>query len=302
MKIETIAAQAAHKVDPATGAVTLPIQLSTTFERDPDGQFSRGFIYSRNNNPSRQTLEECLSNLEGGAAAAAFSSGSAATAGVFQALFPGDHVIAPNDCYHGTANLLRNVFAPWGLETTFVDMTDLEQVSRTVQSNTRLIWVETPSNPLLKITDIARIAELAHDAGALCVCDNTWASPMLQRPLELGADLVTHSTTKYLGGHSDVSGGAIITREVSGFFQRVRLIQTTCGAVLSPFDCWLVLRGIRTLHLRMPAHSENAMGVARFLSDHPRVKAVHYPGLPDHPGHALQHGKCLTLAVWCHFK
>ena len=285
MRIETIAAQAAHSVDPATGAVTAPIHLSTTFERDADGQFPRGFIYSRSNNPNRLALEHCLLNLEGGAAAAAFSSGSAATAAVFQALSPGDHVIAPNDCYHGTANLLRDVFAPWGLETTFVEATDPEQVSRAVRPDTKLIWVETPSNPLLKITNISRIVEIARDAGALCVCDNTWATPMLQRPLELGADLVMHSTTKYLGGHSDVLGGAIIAREDTDFFQRVRLIQTTVGAVPSPFECWLVLRGIRTLHLRMAAHSENAIRIARFLNDHARVETVHYPGLPDHPGH-----------------
>jgi cystathionine gamma-synthase len=287
MRIETIAAQAACKSDPATGAVTPPIHLSTTFERDPDGEFSRGFIYSRSNNPNRQALEECLCYLEGGAAAVAFSSGTAATAAVFQALSTGDHVIASNDCYHGTARLLRDVFSHWGLESTFVDMTNLEQVSQAAQPNTRLIWVETPSNPLLKITDVTQIVEIARDARLLCVCDNTWASPMLQRPLELGADLVMHSTTKYLGGHSDVLGGTIISRENSEFFQRIRLIQTTCGAVPSPFECWLVLRGIRTLHLRMPAHSENAMRIAQFLNDHSRVEAVHYPGLPDHPGHDI---------------
>jgi cystathionine gamma-synthase len=166
-------------------------------------------------------------------------------------------------------------------------MTNLEQVSQAAQPNTRLIWVETPSNPLLKITDVTQIVEIARDARLLCVCDNTWASPMLQRPLELGADLVMHSTTKYLGGHSDVLGGTIISRENSEFFQRIRLIQTTCGAVPSPFERWLALRGIRTLHLRMPAHSENAMRIAQFLNDHSRVEAVHYPGLPDHPGHDI---------------
>jgi cystathionine gamma-synthase len=287
MRIETVAAHAAQKVDPASGAVTTPIHLSTTHERDPDGEFSRGFIYSRSGNPTRQALEECLSQLEGGAAAAAFSSGSAATTAVFQALASGDHVIAPNDCYHGTARVLRDVFSHWGLEATFADMADLEQVKEAVRSNTRLIWVETPSNPLLKITDVGQIAEIAHDARALCACDNTWATPMLQRPLELGADLVIHSTTKYLGGHSDVLGGAAISKEDSDFCRRVRLIQSTCGAVPSPFDCWLVLRGIRTLHLRMPVHSQNAMKIATFLSDHPKVDAVYYPGLPDHPGYDI---------------
>ena len=287
MRFETVAAQAAHSVDPATGAVAPPIYLSTTFERDPDGEFSRGFVYSRVNNPNRQSLEECLSLLEGGAVSAAFSSGSAATAAVFQSLSPGDHVVAPHDCYHGTSMLLRDVFAPWRLEATYVDMTDPAQVREALRPNTRLIWVETPSNPLLKITDVAQICEIAAEAGAMCVCDNTWASPMLQRPLELGADLVVHSTTKYLGGHEDVLGGVVIGGEESDFFRRVRLVQTTYGAVPSPFDCWLVLRGVRTLHLRMPAHSANALQVAQFLKDSPRVEAVHYPGLPDQPGHAI---------------
>ena len=291
MNPETIAAQAAHHIDSATGAVAPPIYLSTTFERDPDGDYSRGFVYSRSDNPNRRSLEHLLALLEGGeageAVAAAFASGSAATATVFQALAPGDHVIAPDDCYHGTARLLREVFAPWGLHTTFVDMTDADNVRRAVQPNTRLIWVETPSNPLLKITDIADMASIAQSAGAFCVCDNTWASPMLQQPLSLGADLVVHSTTKYLGGHEDVTGGAVVSASDSDFFQRIRLIQNLYGAVPSPFDCWLTLRGIRTLHVRMPAHCANAGRIARFLHDHPSVSAVHYPGLPDHPGHAV---------------
>ena len=287
MKIDTIAAQAGHKVDPATGAVAPPIYLSTTFERDSDGQYPRGFVYSRDNNPNRQDLEECMSLLEGGAAAAAFSSGMAATSSLFQALSTGDHVILPNDCYHGTTRLLHEVFSPWGLKVTSVDMTEPDQVSEAVLPNTRVIWTETPSNPVLKITDLAQIARIAHDAGALCVCDNTWASPMLQQPLALGADLVMHSTTKYLGGHEDVLGGVIVSKEDSDFFRRVRLIQSLSGAVPSPFDCWLVLRGIRTLHVRMRAHSESAFRVASFLKEHPQVEAVHYPGLSDHPGHAI---------------
>ncbi|MCY3690568.1 MAG: PLP-dependent transferase, partial [Chloroflexi bacterium] len=270
MNPETVAAQVAHQIDPATGAVAPPIYLSTTFERDPDGEYSRGFVYSRSDNPNRQSLEHLLALLEGGgsgeAVAAAFASGSAATASVFQALAPGDHVIAPDDCYHGTARLLREVFAPWGLQTTFVDMTDAGNVRRAVQPNTRLIWVETPSNPLLKITDIAEMTAIAKSASALCACDNTWASPMLQRPLSLGADLVVHSTTKYLGGHEDVTGGAVVSASDGEFFRRVRLIQNIYGAVPSPFDCWLTLRGIRTLHVRMPAHCANAGKIARFLN------------------------------------
>ena len=291
MNFETIAAQAAHQIDPATGAVAPPIYLSTTFERDADGEYSRGFVYSRSDNPNRRALEQCLAMLEGGhngnAAATAFASGSAATAAVFQALAPGDHVIAPDDCYHGTSRMLREVFTPWGVETSFVDMTDADEVQRSVRPSTRLVWVETPSNPLLKITDIGQMAAIAHSAGAACACDNTWATPMLQRPFESGADLVVHSTTKYLSGHEDVTGGAVVGSADSAFLQRVRLIQNLCGAVPSPFDCWLTLRGIRTLPARMPTHSANAGRLARFLQDHPRVAAVHYPGLPDHPGHEI---------------
>ena len=295
MNPETIAAQAAHRPDSATGAVAPPIYLSTTFERDADGEYPRGFVYSRSDNPNRSSLEHLLALLEGGedgnAVAAAFASGSAATATVFQALAPGDHVIAPDDCYHGTARLLREVFAPWGLEATFVDMTDVDGVRRVVRPNTRLVWVETPSNPLLKITDIAEMAAIAQSAGALCVCDNTWASPLLQRPLSLGADLVVHSTTKYLGGHEDVTGGAAVSAGDSDFFRRIRLIQNLYGAVPSPFDCWLTLRGARTLHVRMPAHCANAGRIARFLQDHPKVAAVHYPGLPEHPGYEIAAGQ-----------
>lgn len=287
MRIETLAVHAGHEIDPATGAVTLPIHLSTTFERETDGSYPRGYSYSRSANPNRDALEKCLAALEGGVAAAAFSSGSAATMTLFQALVPGDHVIAPNDVYHGTARLLREVLAPWGLETSFVDMTDPRRVERAVRAKTKLIWVETPSNPLLKITDVARVSDIAHTANALCACDNTWATPVLQRPFELGADLIVHATTKYLGGHGDVLGGGLIAKVDDGFFQRIRKIQTTGGAVPSPFECWLVLRGVPTLPYRMQGHSENAGKVATFLSQHPTVEAVHYPGLEAHPGHEI---------------
>lgn len=287
MRQETLAVHAGHIVDPATGAVMTPIHLSTTFERGEDGSFPHGHSYTRSSNPNRAALEESVRLLEGGAAATAFSSGSAATMTVFQALAPGDHVIAPDDAYYGTAKLLRETFLPWGLDVSFVNMTDLDQVRDAVRPNTRLIWIETPSNPLLKITDIAAVAEIAHDNGARCVCDNTWATPVLQHPLALGADAVMHSTTKYLGGHSDVLGGALVAREDDSFFQKVRQIQTSGGAVPSPFDCWLILRGIRTLPYRMRAHSENAQAVATFLSQHPTVEAVHYPGLATHQGYAI---------------
>ena len=287
MKIETLAVHAGLEVDPTTRALTPPIHLSTTFERDPDGSFSGGYIYSRSANPNRGALESCLAALEAGSAAAAFASGSAATAAVFQALRPGDHVVAPLDAYYGTTKLLREVFADWGLTSSFVDMSDLAAVRAAVRPGTRLVWVETPSNPLLKVTDIAAVAEIAHAAGAWLACDNTLATPVITRPLDLGADLVVHATTKYLGGHSDVLGGAVIARADDELFGRVRLVQTTAGAVAAPFDCWLVLRGVRTLPWRMRAHSDSALAVARFLSEHPNVEAVHYPALPNHSGHEL---------------
>ncbi len=287
MRPETLAVHAGYRVDPATGAVAAPIHLSTTFERAEDGSFPSGYIYTRSNNPNRADLEAALAAIEGGAGAAAFSSGSAATMAILQALAPGDHVIAPVDTYHGTRKLLREVFGGWGLTASFVDMSDTSAVRRAVQPNTRLIWAETPSNPRLLITDLAAMAEIAHGAGARLVCDNTWGTPVCQRPFEHGADLVLHSTTKYIGGHSDVLGGAVVSREDDEFFARIRLIQGAGGAVPSPFDCWLTLRGVRSLHWRMRGHVENAAAVAAFLHDHPAVEVVHYPGLPDHPGHAV---------------
>ena len=287
MRIETRAVHAGHRIDPATGAVVPPIHLSTTFERQADGSYPQGYNYIRNNNPNRQAFEECLCELEGGVAAAAFSSGSAATMSIFQALSPGSHVIAPLDAYSGTTSVLRELFVPWNLSVTFVDLTNPAAVEQAIQPNTKLIWVETPSNPMLKITDIGKVADIAHQANALCICDNTWATPMGQNPFNYGADLVVHSTTKYLGGHSDVMGGVAITQVEDDFFQTLRKIQTTGGAVASPFDCWLILRGIQTLPYRMRAHSENALKVATFLSEHPQVEAVHYPGLQQHPGYEI---------------
>jgi cystathionine gamma-synthase len=287
MHIETLAIHAGHNIDPNTGAVTPPIHLSTTFERSEEGSYPYGYVYSRTGNPNREALEQCLSALEGGTATAAFASGSAATMSVFQALSPKDHVLAPKDAYHGTAKLLEEVFIPWGLTVTFVDMTNLDQVQAALQPNTKLIWTETPSNPLLKITDITQIANLAHSVGVLCVTDNTWATPALQRPFEQGADLVLHATTKYLGGHSDVLGGAVVSKENDAFFQKIRTIQQTGGAVPSPFDCWLTLRGIRTLPYRMHGHSENALKIAQFLDQQPAVEKVYYPGLEHDLGHDL---------------
>jgi cystathionine gamma-synthase len=287
VRFETLAVHAGHSIDESTGAVMPPIHLSTTFERAPDGSFPSGYLYSRSANPNRRALEECLARLEGGAAALAFASGSAATMSVFQALAPGDHVLAPDDAYYGTGHLLRETFGPWGLTASFVDMTDLSAVAAALRPETRLVWAETPSNPLVRITDLRAVADLAHQAGALFACDNTWATPVLQRPLALGADLVMHSTTKYLGGHSDVLGGALVLREEGPLHARLKKLQEYGGAVAAPFDCWLVMRGVRTLALRMAAHSDNALAVARFLAAHPDVSAVHYPGLPGDPGHAV---------------
>ena len=287
MNIETIAVHAGKPIDPTTGAVMPPIHLSTTFERNADGSYPSGFSYIRSDNPTRRSLEEALTALEGGVAAATFGSGMAAIMAVFQSLRTGDHVIIPDDIYFGTGKLVRELFGPWGLHHSAVDMTDLAAVQAAVRPQTKLIWTETPSNPLLKITDVAAVAAIAHAHGALCACDSTWPTPMLQRTLELGADFAVHATTKYLGGHSDVLGGAVITNAESDFWTRLLMIQHTGGAVPSPFDCWLTLRGIRTLPYRMRAHCENAKKVAHFLAEHPKVAVVHYPGLATHPGHAV---------------
>lgn len=282
---ETIAVHAGREVDPATGAVAAPIHLSTTFQRGEDGSFP-GFNYTRGDNPNRAALEKALALLEGGAACAAFASGVAAAMSVFQTLSPNDHVIAPLEAYYGIQKVLRDLFGRWGLAVDLVDMTDLAAVKKAVRKETKLIWVETPSNPTTRLTDLTAVAEIAHAAGALLACDNTW-SPVIQRPLALGADLVVHSTTKYIGGHSDVLGGAVIARREDELFQRLREVQGMGGAVPAPFDCWLVHRGIQTLPWRMRAHSDNALRVAQFLETHPQITRVHYPGLASHPQHAL---------------
>jgi cystathionine gamma-synthase len=288
MRLETIAVHAGHAPDPTTGAVTPPIHLSTTFEREPDLSFRGGHLYARYSNPNRLTLETAIAQLEGGAAAACFASGSAATMSVLQALEPESQVLLPEDAYYGTLKLARDVFGPWKLRYTPVDMTSVANVERAMTKQTRIVWVETPSNPLVRVVDIAAIAAVARQAGAWCVVDNTWATPVLQRPLDLGADLVMHSTTKYLGGHSDVLGGALVARtEDHPLFARTRLIQQAGGAVPSPFECWLAARGIRTLPWRVRGMTENARGVAAFLARHKRVEAVHYPGLPDNAGYEI---------------
>ncbi|HUS05251.1 MAG TPA: aminotransferase class I/II-fold pyridoxal phosphate-dependent enzyme [Bryobacteraceae bacterium] len=287
MKIETLAVHAGRYIDPATGAVTPPIHLSTTFERAADGEFPLGFAYSRENNPNRQMLQNCLAALEGGKEALCFSSGLAAITALIQGLEPGDHILAPDDVYYGLRKLLGQVFAKAQLETTYLDMSDLDAVRAGIRQNTRLIFVETPSNPLLKITDLAAIARIASGSNAITVCDGTFATPVLQRALDHGIDMVMHSTTKYIGGHSDVVGGALITRHDNYLFERARNSQRYGGAVPSPFDCWLTLRGIDTLPWRVRAQCANASAVAAFLCQHPAVETVHYPGLPSHPGHEI---------------
>ena len=288
MKIETTAVHAGRHIDPATGAVALPIHLSSTFERSPEGDYPRGFSYSRENNPVRRSLEQCLAALEGGSEAIAFSSGLAVATAVVQALEPGDHIVAPDDVYWGLRKVIGELFDRSGIETTYVDMTQPETVRAAMRPNTRLVWVETPSNPLMRITDLSAIAAIAREPGrrAITVCDGTFATPVLQRPFDCGIDMVVHSTTKYISGHSDVVGGALIARFNNYIFERARKSQRYGGAVPSPFDCWLSLRGIETLPCRVRVHSENALALARFLERHMKVKAVHYPGLAGHPGHA----------------
>jgi cystathionine gamma-synthase len=283
---ETDCVHAGRHVDPATGAVAPPIHLSTTFERKPDYS-PEGYIYGRSANPNREQLEACLTALEGGTTAMAFASGSAAASTVFQALKPGDHVICTRDAYHNVLRILREVMTSWSLKVSFVDASDLDAVRSAVTKQTRLIWVESPSNPLLKITDLAAVADIAHQAGAWAVCDSTFASPVLQRPLAFGMDLVMHSSTKYLGGHSDVVGGVLVAREPGPLAERLRYLQGTGGAIPSPFDCWLVLRGTATLGVRVRAQSENALKIARWLEQHGAVEKVLHPGLESHPQHAL---------------
>ncbi|HWX54048.1 MAG TPA: aminotransferase class I/II-fold pyridoxal phosphate-dependent enzyme [Verrucomicrobiae bacterium] len=289
MKIETRAVHVGRKPEAGFRDVTPAIHLSTTFQKANDGSLPGGYLYSRSNNPNRAALEEALASLEDGAAALAFSSGNAATAGLLHALSPGDHVIVGNDVYYGTAALLNNHLSKWGLTACYVNMQDLAAVERVVTPRTKLVWVETPSNPLLNITDIRGVAAIAKAkaAGALVACDNTWATPLLQLPFQLGADVVMHSVTKYLSGHSDVLSGTLIFKETGALFEKVRDIQHDGGAVPSPFECWLALRGLQTFPYRVRAQSESAQKIAEFLDRQPKVANVHYPGLPGHPGHKI---------------
>ena len=289
MKIETRAVHAGRQIDAATGAVAMPLHMSTTFERSPDGEYPRGYSYSRENNPTRSALERCLADIEGGKEALAFSSGLAVANAVVQGLEPGDHIIAPDDVYWGLRKVIGEVFGKSSLETSYVDMTDLDAVRAAIRPSTRLLWTETPSNPLMKITGLAAIGALARETSSkiVTICDGTFATPVLQHPLDCGIDMVCHSTTKYISGHSDIVGGVLITRHDNYLFERARKAQRYGGSVPSPFDCWLTLRGIETLPCRVRTHSENGLRLARHLKMHPRVEAVHYPGLPDHPAYEI---------------
>lgn len=287
MRLATIAVRAGRHPDPATGAIAEPINLSTTFLREADGSYASGYIYSREKTPNRTALETALAALDGGADAATFSSGLAATTAVLQALGPGDHVICPREVYYGTKKLLAQVFARWGLTHSIVDTTSLDAVRAAVTQTTKIIWAETPSNPTLAVSDIVGLAEIAHRAGARLVVDNTWATPIGQRVLELGADVAMYSTTKYHGGHSDVLSGALVARQADDYWAAIRLLQATTGAVAAPFDCWLVHRGLTSLDCRMRRHTHNAAAIAAFLASHAGVETVHYPGLASHPGHAI---------------
>jgi cystathionine gamma-synthase len=283
----TRAIHAGQDPDPATGAVNVPVHLSTTFKQDGVGGLRGGYEYSRSGNPTRTALQEALAALEEGSTGLAFASGLAAEDTLLRTVCtPGSHVVLAGDAYGGTFRLLSKVASRWGVEHTPVDLGDLDAVRATMTPTTRVLWCETPTNPLLNIADIAGLAGVAHDAGALLVVDNTFASPYLQRPLTLGADVVVHSMTKYLGGHSDVVSGALVVND-AGLAEQLTYHQNAMGAVPGAFDSWLVLRGIKTLGVRMDRHQENAARVAEFLLEHPAVSAVLYPGLPDHPGHDL---------------
>ncbi len=294
-KIDTLCIHAGQEPDPSSGAVMTPIVLSSTFQQDGPGNLVRGlrpdgshtgYDYSRAGNPTRTALEGCLAALEGGTHAIAFGSGCAATTTILLTLRSGDHVVASDDVYGGTFRIFDKVVKDFGVEASFVDMTDPARVKAAMKKNTKLVWLETPSNPMLKILDIAAIAEVAKHAGAELCVDNTFATPILQRPLELGATMVVHSMTKYLNGHSDVVGGCVMTSD-DALAERLHFLQKAVGAVPSPFDCYLVLRGLKTLAVRVERHVQNATKLAHWLTTHPQVERVIFPGLESHPGAAL---------------
>ncbi|HNR42373.1 MAG TPA: cystathionine gamma-synthase [Bacteroidales bacterium] len=285
MKFETKAIWVGQEADPSTGATILPIYQTSTFSRE-EADKPGGYEYSRVGNPTRAVLDKCLASLEEGRHALSFSSGMAAEHAVFSLLRPGDHAIVPEDMYGGTYRLIKEILEPAGITFTFADYADYGSLLNSFKPSTRMVWLESPTNPLLKIFDIGKIADTARDHGALTVVDNTFASPYFQKPLLHGADIVVHSTTKYINGHSDVIGGAVILND-QAVYERIRLVQKSVGAVPSPFDSWLTLRGLKTLAIRLKQHELNAFAVARHLKNIPKVTEVFYPGLEEHPGHAI---------------
>ena len=285
MKFATKAIHAGQAADEATGATIVPIYQTSTFTQSGIHQH-KGYEYSRTGNPTRAALEECIAALEGGAFGLAFASGLAATTAVLSLLKPGDHVVSAEDIYGGTYRLFEKVLRPQGITFTYVDGADPANIDSALKPETRLIWIESPTNPLLQLVDIAAVSAIAKAHGVPLAVDNTFATPALQRPLEFGADIIVHSTTKYIGGHSDVVGGAVVLND-EALYRDIKFYQNAAGAIPGPFDAWLTLRGVKTLQVRMRKHSENAQRIAEFLQTHPRVEAVHYPGLPTHPQHDL---------------
>jgi cystathionine gamma-synthase len=285
--IETRSVQAGRIIDPGTGAVVPPIHLSTTFEREADGTYPRGFAYTTFNNPNRQWLEQAITELEGGACAIASATGMGAISSALSALKPGERVIVSHDLFQGTARFINDQLKGWGVEADIVDTTQPEQIAAAIAPTTRMVWIDTPSNPLVRTTDIAAISAIARPRGIFVAVDSTFATYVHQRPLTLGADVVVYAATKYMAGHSDVVSGIAVFRENGLLHERSRAFQINVGLAPSPFDCWLVHRGLKTLPLRMRAHSANALAVAHFLEKHPRVERVCYPGLPSDPGHTV---------------
>ncbi len=286
MKFGTKAVHAGQEPDPTTGAVMTPVYLTSTYAQKYPGRPEDGHDYTRAKNPTRTALERNLAALENGTSGHAFSSGLSAISTLLQMLKSGDHVVAGNDLYGGTRRLFERVYRPLGLEFTFVDPTEAANVREALTDRTKMIWIETPTNPLLSIVDLEAVAAIGRDAGVLLACDNTFATPYLQSPLELGFDVVCHSMTKYIGGHSDLLGGALVVKDAA-LAERIAFLQLAVGALPGPLDCFLATRGIKTLHLRMERHCENALAVVEFLKQHPRVSKIYFPGLADHPNHTV---------------
>jgi cystathionine gamma-synthase len=287
MKFETRAIHTGLDIGNPSSSIVPPISPSTIFEIDVEGRNEDDLHYTRLGNPNRLQFEAVIASLENGVAAAAFSSGIAAATAVLQALDPGDHIIVPEDIYAGNRKMIKNIMNRWGLNSSFVDMTSMDEIERHFNKNTKLIWIETPSNPLMRITDIRAVSEFARSNKVKSVVDNTWPTPVNQLPLDLGADIVVHSTSKYFGGHSDILGGAVVTAAEDDFFERIKVVQKMGGAVPSAQDCWMLSRSTRTLSYRMRGHNEHARIVAEYLADHKKVEAVFYPGLQSHPGHEI---------------